>query len=188
MELPDRLGADGIETIKEVDWEDTADAGARWQGAVQADLIMGQVIPVGTDEIRYDYRSGTDRNVPTYTGHRHFVVTVRVTTDSQAPGSAAVGEVSSRLRIRFRAERVQALLRAGRAALVSIYPTSPVYQIDINGRVQSVATTDILLATTEEWTDEDATGDYIATAEGNGTLTAPGGAEAEADFDTSDLP
>jgi hypothetical protein len=98
---------------------------------------------------------------------------VRVTSSNQEPEAASVGELSSRLRIRFRSDRVQEVMRAGNVALVTVQRTFQADEVEINGRLLSVATTDITFATTEHWTDTEASGDYIKRVQGTGELESP---------------
>jgi hypothetical protein len=163
MDLPDRLGADDATTIREVEWENKADAGAGWDFAgFTVRLRLGEVVARGDDETRYEYDPDTDRNVPTYSGYRSFTVRVTVKAWTQADDAEAVGELSSRLRTRMRADRVLALLEEVNVAFVGVERTVNMDNLEINGRSMSIAVTDVRLGMTETWTDEDEeSGHYI---------------------------
>lgn len=167
MGLPDRLGSDDATTIREVDWENKADAGARWDFAgFTVSLRLGEVVARGDDETRYEYDPDTDRNVPTYSGYRSFTVRVTVKALTQADDAEAVGELSSRLRTRMRADRVLALLEAANVAFVGVERTVNMDDLEINGRAMSIAVTDVRFGTTETWTDTDeSSGHYIKRVE-----------------------
>lgn len=165
MGLPDRLGADETTTIREVEWENRAEAGARWDFAgFTVSLRLGAVVARGDDETRYEYDPDTDRNVPIYSGYRLF--TVRVTVKALTQVDEAVGELSSRLRTRLRSDRALRLLEAANVSFVGVERTMNMDELEINGRAMSVAATDVKFGTTESWADTDpSVGDYIATVE-----------------------
>lgn len=167
MALPDRLGADGVTTIREVEWEGKAAAGMGFDYAgFVVRLRLGEVVARGDDETRYEYDPDTDRNVPTYNGYRLFTVRVTVQALNQEDANEAVGELSSRLRTRIRSDRAHAFLEAANVALVGVKRTTNMDDLEINGRSMSVGVTDVQFGTTESWTDVDpSVGDYIAKVE-----------------------
>lgn len=166
--LPDRLGNDAVTYIHEVEWENSRDASLQWGDGPTVALRLGDVESRGTGETRYEFNAGTDKNVPTLNGYRLFTVSVLITSLSQAPGEASVGELAGRLRLRLRGEAAHLLLMAGNVALVRIHPTQNVDQLEINGRMASVSATDVRFSYVESWTDTDDAGDYIARVEGTG--------------------
>jgi hypothetical protein len=191
LETPDRLGADLLTTIKEVEWENERDATARW-GTDDKPIInlrLGSIRSLGDEERRDVYDELTDRIRTYYCGNRHFTVTVTVMIPNQLPGYESVGEVGSKLRTRLRALPVHQIYADADCAVVRVMETQVADGLEINGRMMSVSVTDIRFATVEEWEANDtAAGDFITRADGTGELLrageAEGGAFAPADFDS----
>jgi hypothetical protein len=191
MGVPDRLGADNLTTIKEVMWENQRDAAGRWgsDDKPTINLRLGNIRNHGNDERRDVYDELNDRIRTYFCGQRHFTVSVTVMIPNQLAGKEAVGEWGSRLRTRMRADRIHALYAAADVALVRLMETQNADELEINGRMMSVAVTDLRFATTEEWEDNDTeNGDFIARVEADGELLKPGEPEdgefVAADIDT----
>lgn len=184
--VPDRVGADSVTVIREVDWEDRADAGQRWfEGGVRVDLSLGPVRVVGWDETHYNVDEDAETNTTVSIGYRVFAVTVKIVSDSQEPGSASVGELAGRVRLRLRAPRIRAIYQEENVALVSVNDTFPARRLDINGRMQSVSVQDIYFSTYEVWEDIESNAGWIDSVAGDGDLASSfEGEELDAPFDT----
>lgn len=187
--VPDRLGADALTTIKDVTWINQPDANARWgdYDKPTVDLRLGRIRNHGNDERRDVYDELNDRIRTYYCGQRHFTVTVTVKIPNQSPTKESVGELSSKLRTRLRSDRLHAIYSAADCALMHVLETQEADELEINGRMMSVGVTDLRMATTEEWEDNDTEdGDYIARVEGDGELLKPG-EDADGDFVAADF-
>lgn len=184
--LPDRLGANGVDMVHEVDWENRREANNEWVDDVKpiVDLILGSPRTKGTGETRYVYNPGTDKNVPTVNMYCLFTVTVRLSALTQAAGEETVGERASGLRLKLRkVPRFRDILTAANVAIVDIMETQNADELEINGRMMSVSVTELHLATTESFTDTDDSGDYIGRVQGTGELWGVNEADVRATVD-----
>lgn len=171
--VPDRLGADDLTSIKEVEWENHRDATARWGNDERplVNLRLGSIRSVGDDERRDVYDEDADRIHTYYCGNRHFTITVTIMIPNQLPGMESVGELGSRLRTRLRADRIHKIYADADCAVVRVLETRVVDELEINGRMMSASVTDIRMATVEEWEDNDTdSGDFIESVEADGEL------------------
>lgn len=188
LELPDYTGGRGT-PVSRVEWENRSSHQSYQRAGAWASLRLGNVVAKGHDETRYEVITGATpaltRKVPTVGGYRLFTVTVRIGNDSQEPADSAVSTLAGKLRTRIRRADIRAILQAGNVAIVRIEPTIEADYLDADGRMVSQSFTDIRFATTEQDTDSDSDGDFIATAAGEGTLT-DGATERDLTFDTAD--
>ncbi len=162
-------GAPGIQ------WENERWA-SRPTNEVWCDLRLGNIIPLSTDEVRYDFDEDGDRLLPTYGGPRRFSVMVIVATDDQE-NYEAVGEISGRLRTRLVRDELLERLVAVDVGFERVGQTLNVDYMD-EGVMYSQAMTEVWFQTNEQDEPEATTsGDYIAYVDGGGTLTA--GADGE---------
>lgn len=159
-------------TNRRVEWQNRHTAQRYDDGTPWGDLVLMGVEARGQDETRYDFDAGINpaasRLVPTWSGYRIFTVSVRIGVDDQDPGAEAVGFLAGRFRTRLRRPDVLALIQAEDVALVDIGGTVQADYED-QGRVVSLAITEVRFATIETDTDaDDSTGDYVATVQGDG--------------------
>jgi hypothetical protein len=170
-------------------WENQRDASARWgsDDKPTINLRLGNIRNHGNDERRDVYDELDDRIRTYFCGQRHFTVTITVMIPNQLAGKEAVGEWGSKLRTRMRADRIHALYAAADVALVRLMETHNADELEINGRMMSVAVTDLRFATTEEWEDNDTeNGDFIERVEADGELLKPG-EPADGEFVAADI-
>lgn len=152
----------------QVQWENTDRAGG-WNTSPWVDLVLRSPQSVGVDEARRKYNQNTDLVTTTIEGPRKFRVTVKIWSENQTPGAESVGQLAGNLRTRIR--RV-GNLEALRAVNVSLEGLDPTVDADVNkdGRMVSLSTTDVVLWTSETETDPTAPTDYIQRVKGDGTF------------------
>ncbi len=174
LSLPDYLGADGLTTIHQVEWENKRSAN-RMVGSIWTDLSLTSVQVHGQDEARrVDVTVGSMPEVATsYGGNRLMSVTVRICSDSQEDADEAVGELAERLRLRFRQPASQAILQPAGVALVGFGSTFEADYRDQNGRIVSCAIIELRLSSVALYTDLGTVGEYVESVEGEaeGDLT-----------------
>ena len=168
---PDRLGADGVNYVRQVEWENRASA-SRDTGTGQpwVNLRLGAVREVHRSEtIRTFVDTGdveTSTQSTTVCGTREFVVTVEIGVENQEPGAEAVGFLADRLRTRLRRADVLEDLQAANVAHIGTDGTTNADFMDMDGRMCSRSVTDIRFRTVSSDTQTD--GGWIAGASGAG--------------------
>lgn len=188
LELEDFVGSDGLTTVPRVEWENKSSA-SRWCDGPWADLQITSIVPVHTDEFRYDFNDGgtpaTSTIDETTGGPRAVTVTVRIGVPEQDPSAAAPSFLAGKLRTRMRKQSVLDILEAGDVSLTRIGATLNADYSDNNARIWSGAFTELRFGVTETDTTEGLP--YINTAEGNeGTFTRPDGTEIVSTFDVDE--
>ncbi len=173
LKLQDYTGASGVVgSVHKVEWSNKASA-TRYltSGSAWADLHFHGVTAEGTDEIRYETIVGATpaltRVVPTYCGRRTFYVSVQVGVDDQEDDVNAM-TLAGLLRTRLRRNEILAILHDAEVGLVSIGPAMDADYRDADGRMVSNVIVEIKFACIESDTDSTESGDYIATAAGDG--------------------
>lgn len=152
-----------------IQWENERENSRATRG-IWCDLRLGQVIPIGEDETRFNYDEDTDRLLPTYGGPRRFSVMVILGTDDQGDYEA-VGEVAGRLRTRIMREELQEQLVATDIGFTRIGQTLNVDYED-EGRMYSQSMTELFFETNEQDEPEaDEKGYYINEVQGGGTVS-----------------
>jgi hypothetical protein len=151
-----------------IQWENERGASRPTRG-IWCDLRLSQIIPIGQDEIRYDYDIATDRLLPTYGGPRRFSVMVILGADDQSDYEA-VGDVAGRLRTRLMREEFIDELVDTDLGLTRIGQTLNVDYED-DGVMYSQSMTEVFFETNEQDEPEaDELGSYIGEVEIEGEL------------------
>ncbi len=137
---------------------------------VWCDLRLGAVIPIGQDEVRYNYDVGTDKLLPTYGGPRRFSLMVIAASDDQEDYEA-VGEVGGRLRTRIMREEILDMLTATDLGLTSVGQTMNVDYQGEDGVMYSQSMTELFFETNEQDEPEaDEPGAYVGEVTGDGDV------------------
>jgi len=132
---------------------------------VLARVKLKSVSGLGVDEPRY-----TDGQKLYYYGNRVIVITVYIDTLSQENGETSSYYIET-LRTSLNKQGIKSLLRAVNVAYINM-SESVEGLFEDDGRVYSRASVNITLATSVYYQDTDSdVGDYIATADIEGTVT-----------------
>jgi hypothetical protein len=139
---------------------------------IRAQLVL-KVTPtnaLGVDQMRYEYQAGPDKNVPTQSGNRKFVLQVRCETFSHKDTESAtfyLEEIRNSLKF---ASTIAALA----AIDVSIAKAESVVDLSenqqVNSKVFSLANLDLHMNGVANKTDTNDPGDYISSTEVEGTI------------------